>query len=89
MKSFLEDLYHGNIFPTERPWIPSPELRKKQVENDKSFEAKLRAADPSLIKEFYAWQDAEAKATSGADKHTFIYGFRLGAQMMLEILSQP
>lgn len=87
MKSFLEDLYYGKIFPAEHPWFPSPELRKKQMKADEAFEAKLRAADPSLIEDFSAWQDIDVEVSSGVDRHTFIYGFRLGAQMMLEILS--
>lgn len=88
MESFLEDLYHGKILPAEHPWFPSPELRKKRQENDEAFEARLKAADPSLLKDFFTWQDIDADVIGGANKHMFIYGFRLGAQMMLEVLSQ-
>lgn len=52
MQSFLEDLYHGKIYPAERPWSPPPELRKKGKESDEAFEAKLKEVDPLLLKEF-------------------------------------
>lgn len=88
MKSFLEDLYHGRIFPAEYPCPLSPELRKKQLKNDDAFEAKLKAADPKLVNDFSAWLDIEGEVSGATDKQMFLHGFRLGVQMMLEVLSQ-
>lgn len=89
MKSFLEDLYYGKIFPAECPCPLSPELRKKQVEADDAFEEKLNAADPALLREFSTWLDAAMEVSGATNKQMFLHGFRLGAQMMMDVLRQP
>ena len=87
MKTILEELYNGHIFPAELIVPQDPEYRplnQKISDIKKTWEKKLSAEDYQsleiLLKLCYESMDMEVSASFG-------YGFKLGALMMLEVVS--
>ena len=85
----LEELYDGNIAPMERDIRRGSEYHKilKRIdEQQKSLALSLSREDMALYESI-----AESKCMLDAisEKEMFIEGFRLGAQIMLEVLTEP
>ena len=85
MKSILERLYDGEIFPNERIRPHCPEYKaaaKKFHEEVERWEKKLSKEDYEKLEDMQGLlceeHDYELKAA-------FVYGFRLGAIIMTEI----
>ena len=80
MQSILDNLYYGNLCPSEKPLIPgSPAEKAHAAFNDAAIqlEQTLSGTEKEL---FEAFADANQELCEFSD------GFRLGSQMMLEIL---
>ena len=88
MSKILEDLYEGRVYPSEQ-YQPITEhykhLRKEQQKHYDDFKKKI---DSSLIEEFDDIIDEQCNAIPIELSEMFIYGFRLGAKMMMEILQE-
>lgn len=84
----LEELFYGNIRPNERDIKRDSDYRKlnsliKENENKlfEKFGQKEKLLYESILEGIYEQEGF-------FEKEQFVYGFRLGAQIMLEILTQ-
>ena len=87
MKSVISKLYYGELCPCEKP-APSTERYIKTRETICSTENKLLEQFPTCKELLDIYTDAlriESQLECEAD---FERGFRLGAAMMLDILSE-
>ena len=90
MSSFLKDLYYGNINPEDQftpKFAAYQQMRQQHSKHYTEFVTKLEAFDPSLPEQLLTILDEQADAIPIETAEMFIYGFRMGAKMMLEILT--
>ena len=86
MQKLLEQLFNGEIYPSERIVVSTPEYKAAQrtaIQAHGDFEEKLCDAMRKELDEVYSKDSA---VHSFYDEQYFVEGFRLGAQLMLEIL---
>ena len=83
----LEELYLGGIRPGER-------MGKRNRQYDKALEETIKVGDaltasltPEQKKLFENYMDAQREVNVLTDCDTFIYGFKLGAKIMLDLLT--
>jgi hypothetical protein len=85
MKTILEELYDGHIFPRELIVPKDPEYRplNKQIAAVmETWQKKLSPADYQSLESFLQlYCQSNAMETSAS----FVYGFKLGAMIMLEV----
>ena len=84
---FLEDFWKGDATPGEKRFRPNSEYSKamQTMERcDDTLKAHLSAEDYQIFRE-YAEATIQAGCTESCDN--FIDGFRLGARMMLDVLT--
>ena len=82
----LKDLFCGTVVPWELPSSNSPELKKARQElSDFGEELQNRFSDEefALIEEYL---NKGTNLMSLEMEEAFIYGFRLGGQILLDIL---
>lgn len=87
MTNILEDLYNGNINPSERPYPQSHEEKqcnKKFVELEEDFLNSLNENEKLLYKRI-SYELGNSHLYT--EEKTFVMGFRLGAQIMLDVLA--
>ena len=86
MKTILEELYDGNVYPDELivPKDPGyPPLREKMSTALEMWKQKLSEEDYG---QFESLLDLRSEMSSMEASATFVYGFKLGALIMLEVL---
>ncbi len=90
MSNILEDLYYGNICPSEDYMTllqnRNQSAREEQKEQFATFRSGLSKEQSDL---FQKLMDLQLQALPMEHAAAFSYGFRLGAQIMLEILQPP
>lgn len=89
MKSVLEQLYDGEIYPAEQVNVRTEEYRQMRREHYSHYEdfiEKLKTLNPPLDERFIAIMDEQIDAFPLETAETFIFGFRLGARIILEVL---
>lgn len=86
MPTTIQDLYYGNITPADKTMAADSPLRKLTAQLAK-YEAGLTglldAEDIPLLK---ALVDTQQQIDSITAEENFIYGFKLGVQLMVECL---
>ena len=88
MRKILEDLYFGNITPTERQMAPNSGLRRavdRAVRCEKRLRAQLNETEQRLLCELVSVQHDIDSITACEN---FILGFRLGVRMMVECMDE-
>lgn len=88
MKSILEQLYYGNISPWENIYPKNPEYRtlwKKACEKEAYLFGKLPTEDEANFTEY---QDLVRKAYCMEVYESFSYGFRLGLELLWEVIHE-
>lgn len=86
MKTILEELYDGRIFPAERILSKDPEYHRvnREISDLREFlSKKLSEEDLKFLETFQDLNDQSAVLEAAA---SFEYGFKLGAWIMLEVL---
>lgn len=86
MQRILEQLFNGEIYPSERIVVSTPEYKEAQrvaIQAHDAFEKKLCDAMRKELDEVYS---KDSTVRSFYDEQYFVEGFRLGARLMLEIL---
>ena len=85
MKSILEELFYGRIRPFELIVHQDPEhsLNRKISDLKLALQEKLPAEDVQAVEELVDLCCGSGVLESAA---SFRYGFRLGAQVMMEVL---
>lgn len=82
----LKELYWGNISPTERSVRPGSDYKKASLEICKQLDLFLESLTPEEKQQWEAIDVLRNNLATMAEEDMFIYGFRLGARMMLDVV---
>lgn len=85
MKKILDELWFGNINPTEQSYILTPEMKQLQElmwRNRDKLENSLSSEQKEMLEKY---DDTLSEFNSLSDMQIFIYGFRLGGRFMLSV----
>lgn len=88
MRSILEQLYDGEIYPAEQFNVKAEEYQRVMKEHSDHYEEfveKLNNITPSLGERFMEIMDEQLDAIPIEMAEIFIAGFRLGARLMVEV----
>ena len=84
----IKELWHGNIIPQEDSRTNTKEMKeligyiaRHHEELEKDFTDKQKET-------FEKFQDCWGEYSTLAEEAIFVYGFKLGAKMMLEMLNE-
>ena len=86
MSTLLEQLYGGEIYPAEKIVVRTPEYRElsRKISDEKTyFNSVLSSKDGERFEDL---GDMELQRSSAYAFENFVYGFRLGAGLILETL---
>ena len=86
MRKTLEDLYYGNITPSEQRMIPGSEMAKavtRVTSCEKQLMEQLGEAEQTILTKFVRSQHEINSITA---TENFILGFRLGVRLMVECM---
>ena len=86
MKSILEELWRGNVNPQEDSRNNTPEMKKLMEYMARHHDNLLKVLTEEQRDIFERLDDCWSEYASLAEETIFVYAFRLGAQMMLDIL---
>ncbi len=88
MRKILEDLYFGNITPSERQMAPDSEM-KRAVDRVAHYEGQLmehlEETDQTILEKLIRSQHEIDSITA---LENFILGYRLGVRMMAECMDE-
>ena len=87
MRNILEDLYFGNINPNEKQFVRNSDYDKTIqaiAESEDKLNEFLTGKEKSL---FLDYVNAQSKINSITAIEYFTDGFRIGAKIMLEVMS--
>ena len=88
MKSILEELWFGNVCPDVMMGKMSAE-EKELAEYITAHHEKLNSIlNDEQKKVFEKYVDCQEEYSFHSDKEIFVYAFRLGARIMLEVLEE-
>ncbi len=88
MKSILAELWYGNILPQESGLCNTPEIKsllQKEKEQYTRLEDSLTADQKKLLADMLQTRN---EMTGLSETAIFTCGFRLGAKLMLDVLSE-
>lgn len=86
----LENLFYGNIIPANRGFAKGEKGRAyqallcKQTEIMETLDKHLDEQGKNLLEAYY---DIQGQAEGIDQKENFLYAFRLGARLMMELLN--
>jgi hypothetical protein len=83
----LEDLYVGDVRPNERFFKRNSQYAKALDEVAKVGDALTASLNEEEKKLFEDYMDAQREVTVLTDCETFCYAFKLGAKIMLDVLT--
>ena len=83
----LEDLYLGDVRPNERFFKRNSQYAKALDEVVKVGDALTASLNEEEKKLFEDYMDAQREVTVLTDCETFCYAFKLGAKIMLDMLT--
>ena len=87
MKSILEHFAHGNINPAEG-FIKKGSRYELMANEEHEKETKLLAAMDDDLKElFLQYTDLQKETAAMSETDSFIYGYRLGALMIMDVFN--
>lgn len=84
----LEDLYIGNIHPSERRFKKGSQYSRALNEVVKAGDALNGTLTEKQKEQFEAYMTAQREVNMLTDCETFIYAFRLGAKIMMDVLTE-
>ena len=88
MKNILGELWHGNISPQEDSRNNTPEMKQLMDYMARYHDDLLKTLSDEQRDIFERFDDCWSEYASLAEEAIFVYAFRLGAQMMLDVLSK-
>ena len=83
----LEDLYVGEVRPGERSGKRNPQYTKALNEAIKAGDTLTASLTEQQKELFEAYMTAQREVNILTDVETYIYSFRLGAKIMLDVLT--
>ena len=84
----LKDLWRGNISPTERSVRPGSDYKKASAEICEQIDRFLESLTPEGKKQLKAISDLRNDMALMGEEDAFIYGFRLGAKMIMDVVGE-
>ncbi len=84
----LDKLWRGDISPTERMIRPGSEYHKALVKYCDQMDAFLETLSPEAKAQAEALEDLKSDLNLLAEEDMLLYGFRMGAGMMLDIMGE-
>ena len=87
MKSIINELWHGNVIPQEDGRTNSPEMKELlnyMVRHHEELEKSFSDEQKEIFEKFH---DCWSEYASLAEAAIFSYAFKLGAQIMLDVLN--
>ena len=86
MRSVINELWHGNIVPQEDSRNNSPEMKELMEYMARHHEDLLQAMTDEQRDILERFDDCWSEYASLAEEAIFVYAFRLGARMMLNVM---
>ena len=83
----LEDLYMGDIHPSERGFKRDSQYARALNETVKAGDDFIDTLTEKQKEQFEAYMTAQREVNVLTDCETFIYAFRLGAKIMIDVLT--
>lgn len=89
MKTLLQQLYSGEIYPSEKIVVRTSEYKElnRKISDDKIYFQSVLSADDR--KRFEDLGDMELERSSSYAYENFVHGFRLGVGLIIEALDTP
>ena len=84
----LRELWRGNISPTERFIRKGSDYQKTAKLLSDELDKLRDALSPEAKKQMDSVNDLRTDLTMLAEEDVFIYGFRMGARMMMDIVGE-
>ena len=84
----LEDLYMGDIHPSERSFKKDSQYSKALNNVVKEGDALIGSLTEKQKEQFEAYMSAQREVNVLTDCETFIYAFRLGVKIMMDVLTE-
>ncbi len=84
----LKNLFWGNISPTERSVRPGSDYKKASIQICEQIDRLLEILTPEEKERLEAIDSLRNNMAALAEEDMFIYGFRLGARMMLDVMGE-
>ena len=84
----LEDLYMGDIHPSERSFKKDSQYSKALNNVVKAGDTLISSLTEKQKEQFEAYMSAQREVNVLTDCETFIYAFRLGAKIMMDVLTE-
>ena len=83
----LSDLWYGNVNPCERYAHNNSEYKKVRAEANENMERLMELLSPEARKLLETILDKNLILTSISEEDVFIRGVRIGAQFILDVIS--
>ncbi len=87
MRSTLEELWHGNISPETDSRSNTPEMKRLMEYMARHHDNLMTTMTDEQKDLFERFDDCWSEYASLAEKSIFVYAFRLGARIAIEVLS--
>ena len=87
MRSTLEELWHGNISPETDSRTNTPEMKRLMEYIARHHDTLMTTMTDEQKDIFERFDDCWSEYASLAEKSIFVYAFRLGANIAINILS--
>ena len=87
MRSTLEELWHGNISPETDSRTNTPEMKRLMEYMARHHDNLMTTMTDEQKDIFERFDDCWSEYASLAEKSIFVYAFRLGARIAIEVLS--
>ncbi len=84
----LKELWRGNIIPMERSVRPGSDYKKTSLELCEQIDRLLETLTPEGKKRWEAISNLRSDLTLMGEEDAFIYGFRLGAEMIMDVVGE-
>lgn len=85
MKSVLEQMYHGDLYPYSKFKTTIEEFQKDRDKAFHSYTTFLEKLPPELQEEFEQLMDEHIHLLPQEMEQNFIDGFKIGARLMAEV----
>ena len=86
MKSILEELWYGNICPETDSRTTTPEMKQLMEYMARHHDSLMETMTDEQKDIFERFDDCWSEYASLAEKSIFIYAFKLGMQLAIEVL---
>ena len=87
MRSTLEEMWHGNISPETDSRTNTPEMKRLMEYMTRHHDDLITTMTDEQKDIFERFDDCWSEYASMAEKSIFVYAFRLGARIAIDVLS--